>query len=219
MRTALEKATATRLAQQLVGIDACKVNFKEPYSYTSGGNGPFYADLRVLQSWVEIRAEFVDAIVKKLRGCTPRIELIAGIKTGAIPISILIADRLGIPHVSINKVAKEGSGGVLIEGMSPRGKNCAVIEDTVNEGKSLERGIEALRSLHAHIVMCVAMLVYHPGRMEAHFKTRRIDFHSIVSLEEVFEALVKAKKLSSPQLGDLRAWHSHHSCISPRRVS
>ena len=88
------KDLALQTAKHLLQINAIKLNLENPFTWASGWKSPIYCDNRIILSYPKIRSHLSDIISKKIAQEHTDPLIIAGVATGAIGISMLVADKL-----------------------------------------------------------------------------------------------------------------------------
>lgn len=202
-------------ADALVAAGVPGVNFTKLVEFKSRIMSPYYMDCRKIpgnpQSWEWI----VDAFDSLVGGVVSgEVEAVAGIQTGAIPLSSVLAySRLTtkgkgpMPHYAIRKEEKDHGLLGLIDGGNPAGKRVLLIEDMITTSDSLWRGVEALKNAGADVVGCMAIMSYDFRGANQRFADAGIPLGVLTTLEEVLDAMVRAKTLTELQRSDVREWH------------
>lgn len=201
------------VAKDLVRIGACQVDVVRGFPYTSGGRGPLYCNLRDVQGDVVLRNLVFGHMQEIVGQQYPECDILAGIKTGAIPLSASLADRLRLPHTSINKEPKAATG-ELLEGAKVKGRRCVVVEDTINKGGALVRGVNAAREAGGLVVGCLSVLVYR----EKVACDMGVDLYALTTVPDILAALMEARKISGDDRMLVEAWLSDQSSWRPREV-
>src|ERR1041385_3030337 len=93
----IENTTARKVASVLLDIGAIKLNYKNPFTWSSGWKSPVYCDNRLALSYPEIRSYVKDSLVSVIRKKFPEAEYIAGVATAGIPQGAIVAEALQLP--------------------------------------------------------------------------------------------------------------------------
>lgn len=146
---------AKQAARILLETKSVLCNIEQPFTYTSGKQGPVYVDCRRPLSFPQARKELMDMAAAMLRDNigADKIDLIAGAETAGIPYGALIADRLAKPMIYVRKKPKGHGRMSQIEGhIDDRTQPYVVLtEDLQNYGSSKKVFIEALRESGATV--------------------------------------------------------------------
>jgi len=151
-----------KAAQILLDTKSVLFNAKEPFTYTSGKQGPVYVDCRRLISFPEARGILMDMGAAIIREKCPDVKYIAGGETAGIPYAAFIAERLDQPMLYVRKKPKGFGRMAQIEGvMNDDNPNVILIEDLQTDGGSKRVFIDALRLAGATIEH--ALVIFHYG--------------------------------------------------------
>jgi orotate phosphoribosyltransferase len=138
------------LAKKIYKASNIKGNFK----LRSGQYSNEYFDKYLF----EANPEILDAIaLESLKLLPKRIDFIAGLEMGGIPIATIISHYSKIPMLLIRKKAKDYGTCKLAEGGDVKGKVILIIEDVVSTGGAIIDAVNELRKLGAEVndVICV----------------------------------------------------------------
>ena len=89
--------------------------------------------------------------------------------TGAIPIGTMIADKLSLPLGYVRSSKKAHGKGSLIEGGVDSRMPVLVVEDLINQGASIIKGIESLTEESYQVVGVVSIINYYFPKSSAFF--------------------------------------------------
>lgn len=146
---------AQKAAKILLDTKSVLCNVREPFTYTSGKQGPVYVDCRRPLSFPAERAQLMDMAADLLKSeiGADKIDIIAGAETAGIPYGALIADRLQKPMIYVRKKPKGHGRMSQIEGHFDESTSPHVVltEDLQNYGSSKKVFIDALREAGANI--------------------------------------------------------------------
>jgi len=139
----IEESTALPVAHKLLEIGAIKLNYKNPFTWSSGWKSPIYCDNRLALSYPLIRSYVKESLAKAVQKNYPQVECIAGVATAGIPQGALVADLLELPFVYVRPKPKEHGMGNLIEGKIDKGKKAVLVEDLISTGGSSLKAAQA----------------------------------------------------------------------------
>ena len=139
------KNLALQTAKQLLQINAIKLNLENPFTWASGWKSPIYCDNRIILSYPKIRSHLSDIISKKIAQEHSDPLIIAGVATGAIGISMLVADKLKLPFIYVRPEPKKHGQKNQIEGHLNLKLPVLVIEDLISTGKSSLNAVNSIK--------------------------------------------------------------------------
>ncbi len=113
-----------------------------------------YFDKYRFESDPLLLAEIADSLARLI---PERVDALAGLELGGVPLSTALSLRTGLPAVFVRKQAKEYGTARLAEGGEISGRCLLVIEDVVTSGGQLLESSKALRQLGATVnhALCV----------------------------------------------------------------
>src|SRR5882757_7305368 len=103
----IDEKTAGPVASRLLEIGAIKINYKTPFTWSSGWKSPIYCDNRLALSYPEVRTFIKEALSDAVKENFKGVEGIAGVATAGIPQGALIADMLNLPYSYVRPKPKE----------------------------------------------------------------------------------------------------------------
>ncbi len=210
------------VARWLVKAGVPGVNFEHLTTFKSGIKSPYYMDCRLLQASPEANIEVIRsyaALIDEMRTVANfDYDAIAGIQTGAIPFSSVLAydgqftcgngrASLPCPHYSIKKEEKDHGKKGPIDGGSPVGKNVIVVEDMMTTNGSLLRGVNALKTAGATVAGCVAIMSYDIDGANEKFVAEGIPLGLLTTLDDVLLAMFEQKQIADWQYREVINWH------------
>lgn len=186
-------ATKDEAARLLLETKSVLFNSRQPFTYTSGKQGPVYVDCRRLISFPQARTRLMDMGAEMLRATKP--DYVAGGETAGIPYAAFIAERLNLPMLYVRKKPKGFGRMAQIEGELESGKRVVLIEDLQTDGGSKKVFIDALRAAGA--VVEDAFVIFHYGIFPASLQNMRDMGVNLHALTDWWAVLNAARKMSS----------------------
>ena len=124
------------------------------FTLRSGATSTEYFDKYLFEADPKLLADIADAMVPLL---PDRIDALAGLELGGIPLVTMLSQRTGLPALFVRKKAKDYGTCRLAEGGEVAGRRLAVVEDVVTSGGAI---LDAWRELEpmgatADTVVCV----------------------------------------------------------------
>lgn len=155
-------AVRQETARILLDTHSVLFNAREPFTYTSGRQGPVYVDCRRLISFPAERARLMDFAAAIIGAACPGLAYVAGGETAGIPYAAFVSERLNLPMLYVRKKPKGFGRMAQIEGvMDEAGKQTILVEDLQTDGGSKKTFIDALRQAGA--VVEHSFVVFHYG--------------------------------------------------------
>jgi orotate phosphoribosyltransferase len=195
-----------KVAQNLLQINAIKLNPAKPFTWASGLKSPIYCDNRKTLSYPGVRNLIRDSFVDIIREKYPETEAIAGVATGAIAHGVLVAEVLNLPFVYIRSSAKSHGMENLIEGDCIPGQKYIVVEDLISTGGSSLKAVEALRSAGCNVLGMVAIFSYGFSQAVNNFLTAQCKLETLCHYEVLIETAKKTGYISENEIDTLRKW-------------
>ncbi len=198
------------IAQLLVKHDIVRVNFEDPFKWTSGILSPIYCDCRELTGIVEAREIVIEAFMKLIKERSLAHDVVAGTATAGISWASFVADRLAIPMLYVRSKPKGHGAGKMVEGRSDHGQDILVVEDAVSTGGSSVKSVEALRNeLEANITHILGIFSWSTPLSIENEKKHNIKFLTLTAFDEIVEALLEAGKITTEQKESLERFHDN----------
>ena len=196
-------------AEELLRIQAIKVQPQQPFTWASGWLSPFYCDNRKTLSYPALRSFIKIELGRLVLEHFPQANAVAGVATGAIPQGALVADELGLPFVYVRSKAKDHGLANQIEGQLLPGMKVVVVEDLISTGGSSLKAVEALREAGVEVVGMVASFTYGFPVAEEAFKTAGVELITVSNYPAVVEAALKSGYIKKEQVPMLQAWRQN----------
>ncbi|RLG58681.1 MAG: orotate phosphoribosyltransferase [Candidatus Hydrothermarchaeota archaeon] len=114
------------------------------FTLASGKKSDYYINIKEVYTKPEVLKEIAVKMAEIIEG--KKIDKIAGVAIGAIPIAVALSLQTGIPFVIVRKEEKNHGTSSKIEGEIKKGERVVIVEDVTTTGGSVINAIEALRS-------------------------------------------------------------------------
>jgi orotate phosphoribosyltransferase len=194
------------IAQELLQINAIKLNPAKPFTWASGWKSPIYCDNRKTLSYPDVRSKIRDSFTELIRNKYPDAQGIAGVATGAIAHGVLVAEQLGLPFVYIRSAAKGHGLENLIEGNYEPKQRFVVVEDLISTGSSSLKAVEALRAENCEVMGMVAIFSYgFPDAVE-NFLNAGCNLDTLSNYEILIQIAAESGYVTNEELGTLKEW-------------
>lgn len=193
-------------ADKLLKVKAVKLQPTQPFTWASGWKSPIYCDNRKLISYPEVRNFLKVQFAHLVLGKYPKVDVIAGVATGAIAIGALVADVLGLPFVYIRSTPKDHGLENLIEGDLKSGQNVVVIEDLVSTGGSSIKAVQAVRNAGANVLGMIAIFTYGFPVAEKAMADANVQLTTLCNYDAILEEALRTQYIDESQLNTLQEW-------------
>ena len=202
----IEETSALPIADKLLEIGAIKLNYKNPFTWSSGWKSPVYCDNRLALSYPAIRTYVKESLAAAIRKNYPQVECIAGVATAGIPQGALVADLLELPFVYVRPKPKEHGMGNLIEGKVDKGKKAVLVEDLISTGGSSLKAAQAMTEAGFNVIGMVAIFTYGFEVAEESFAQANIPLVCLSDFNYLLTQAVSKKYLDENQLSYVKSW-------------
>jgi orotate phosphoribosyltransferase len=202
----IQQETAGPVASRLLQVGAVKLNYKEPYTWSSGWKSPVYCDNRITLSYPAVRSFIKENLARAIQLNFPRVECIAGVATAGIPQGALVADMLSLPFVYVRPKPKEHGMGNLIEGKVEEGARVVLVEDLISTGGSSLKAAQAMQDAGCKVIGMVAIFTYGFETAEKNFSEAGIPLVCLSDFNHLLQQAVDQKYLDETQLVYVKSW-------------
>ena len=206
-----DKETAKQTAEVLLQINAIKLQPKDPFTWASGWKSPIYCDNRIVLSFPPIRNYIRETMAKHIEAHYGKVDVIAGVATGAIGIGILVAEYLGLPFIYVRPEAKSHGRQNQIEGFVESGQNVVVVEDLISTGKSSLNAVKALEAANVNVKGMVAIFSYGFDVSKKNFEAANVELHTLSNYENLLEQALETMYINSKEQEVLALWNDNPS--------
>jgi orotate phosphoribosyltransferase len=130
--------------------EAGMIKFGE-FTLSSQKKSPYYVNLRVLPSHVELFSMALDELDSMISQNEQRGIGIASVELSGIPLGAALASKIRVPFVYVRKEAKTHGTGELIEGEVEKASKFVIVDDVLTTGGNVLHATRALRDEGAEI--------------------------------------------------------------------
>ena len=116
------------------------------FTLASGAKSKYYIDIKRASTDPKVLKLIAQGMAAKLKELDLKIDRIAGIVLGSVPLAAALSLETGIPYVMVRKEKKDHGTGKLIEGVLNSGEKVLVVEDVITSAGSSVKGIATLRA-------------------------------------------------------------------------
>jgi orotate phosphoribosyltransferase len=202
----IQEKTAKLVASKLLEIGAIKLNYKNPFTWSSGWKSPIYCDNRLALSYPVIRKFIKESLTQAIRESFPQVECIAGVATAGIPQGALVAEEMNLPFVYVRPKPKEHGMGNLIEGKVEKGQKVVLIEDLISTGGSSLKAAQAMSDAGFKVIGMVAIFTYGFEASEKAFTEEGVPLICLSDFNHLLPEAIRQKYLDEDQLIYVKSW-------------
>lgn len=198
---------AKEIIQRLIQIKAIKLNFENPFTWSSGIKSPIYCDNRLIWSYPGIRSYIINALIKNNER-SQNINAIAGVATAGIPPAAFLASQLSLPFVYVRSNSKDHGLENKIEGRILGDENVLVIEDLISTGGSSIAAAQALIERGVKIEGVHSIFSYGLRKAQSNFDKAGIAHQSLARLNHLIEYGIENEIMSKKEAEKLEEWRN-----------
>ncbi|MFC3415311.1 orotate phosphoribosyltransferase [Algoriphagus hitonicola] len=204
----LDQSVAAEVANQLLEIQAIRLQPDKPFTWASGWKSPIYCDNRLSLSYPKVRSLIKENLTKSIQHYFPEVEAIAGVATAGIPQGALLANDLDIPFVYVRSKPKGHGMENMIEGKVVTGQKVVVVEDLVSTGGSSLKAVEDLRKAGFEVLGMVAIFSYGFALADENFKNANVKLIVLSHYEAMLPKAVERNYIDQTMLESLSEWRN-----------
>jgi orotate phosphoribosyltransferase len=200
------KQIREEVAEALVAANAVVFTPRHPITFKSGIVSPVYVDNRRLPyhptEWHIVMKHLhrvIDALDLPL-------DVIAGVATGGIPHSAVVAYNMRKPSVFVRKEDKAHGTGSRIEGGDVSDCRVLLIEDMITTGGSSLSSVAALREAGAIVQDCMAIISYGFSESVEAFTEMGVRLHTLTHFAHAVQAAQQQGMLDKDDIQLVMDW-------------
>src|SRR6478735_3545085 len=202
----IQEETAGKVASLLLEVEAIKLNYKNPFTWSSGWKSPIYCDNRLALSYPAIRTFIKENLAQAIKENFAAAECIAGVATAGVPQGALVAEELDLPYIYVRPKPKDHGMGNLIEGKITKGQKVVLIEDLISTGGSSLKAAQALQEAGFKVLGMVAIFTYGFETAQKNFDDAGIPLVCLSDFSSLLTEAVKMKYISEDELVYVKSW-------------
>ena len=150
----------TKIAKDLLKIQAVFLRPDEPFTWASGIKSPVYCDNRLTLSDHQVRLDVENGLAEIVKTHYPEAQALMGTSTAGIAHAAITAHLLKLPMGYVRSGAKDHGRKNQIEGKLEKGQKVVVIEDLISTGGSVLEVVDVLREAGAEVLGIASIFTY-----------------------------------------------------------
>lgn len=150
----------TKIAKDLLKIQAVFLRPDEPFTWASGIKSPIYCDNRLTLSDHQVRLDVENGLAEIVKTHYPEAQALMGTSTAGIAHAAITAHLLELPMGYVRSGAKDHGRKNQIEGKLEKGQKVVVIEDLISTGGSVLEVVDVLREAGAEVLGIASIFTY-----------------------------------------------------------
>ena len=199
------------IAESLLKVKAIKLSAEDHFTWASGWNSPIYCDNRKTLSFPSVRRQICSSFVEVIKQKFPKVEVIAGVATGAIAHGVLVAEQMNKPFIYVRAEAKSHGLTNKIEGNYKKGDKVVVIEDLISTGGSSLAAVEALRAEGVEVLGMMAIFTYSFPQAAANFEKANCIVHTLSNYSTLLDVAKEQSYIKADDIDTLSQWRENPS--------
>lgn len=152
------------------------------FTLASGKKSNYYVNVKEVYTKPAVLKEIVEEMAKFVR--KRKVDKIAGVALGAVPIAVALGLELGIPFLVVRKHKKGHGTNIQIEGELKKGDKVIMVEDVVTTGGSVITGVEEIRKKGGICNTVLAVVDREEGALEL-LKGHKVELISLITAREL----------------------------------
>ncbi|MEN6619373.1 MAG: orotate phosphoribosyltransferase [Rikenellaceae bacterium] len=194
------------IAKQLLDLKAVQLSVDKPFIWASGWKSPIYCDNRKILSYPKSRSIVSKNLARIIEHNYEKVEIIAGVATGAIAWGVLVAQELNKPFIYVRPQPKDHGTGAQIEGELPSGANVVVVEDLISTGASSLSAVDCLSKAGANVLGMVAIFSYNFDKSRRAFEYSNCELRTLTNYDALLDQALACNYIAQSEMDTLREW-------------
>ena len=201
----------TKIAKDLLKIQAVFLRPNDPFTWASGIKSPIYCDNRLTLSDPEVRMDVESGLAEVIKEHYPEVEVLMGTSTAGIAHAAITAHLMGLPMGYVRSGAKDHGRKNQIEGKLLPGQKVVVVEDLISTGGSCIEVVEALREAGAEVLGIVSIFTYGMQKGLDRMAAANVTNYSLSNFDAVCEVAADEGKIRPEDIDRLKKFRANPS--------
>lgn len=150
----------SKIAKDLLSIQAVFFRPEQPFTWASGIKSPVYCDNRLTLTAPNVRSDVESGLAQLIRENYPDVDVLMGTSTAGIAHAAITAHLMDLPMGYVRSGAKDHGRQNQIEGKLEAGQKVVVVEDLISTGGSVLEVVDVLREAGAVVLGVVSIFTY-----------------------------------------------------------
>ena len=181
----------TKIAKDLLKIQAVFLRPDEPFIWASGIKSPIYCDNRLTLSDVAVRTDVEAGLAALIREHYPDAQILMGTSTAGIAHAAITAHLMGLPMGYVRSGSKDHGRKNQIEGKLVPGQKVVVVEDLISTGGSVIEVVDVLRESGAEVLGIVSIFTYGMAKSVERLKEAGVKNVSLTDFDAVIDTAAR----------------------------
>lgn len=201
----------TKIAKDLLKIQAVFLRPDEPFTWASGIKSPIYCDNRLTLSDHQVRLDVENGLAELVKTHYPEAEVLMGTSTAGIAHAAITAHLLALPMGYVRSGAKDHGRKNQIEGKLVPGQKVVVIEDLISTGGSVLDTVAALRAAGAEVLGVISIFTYGMAKGRQRLTEAGVKCVSLTDLDTIAQVGVQQGYITQGDVARLLAFRDDPS--------
>lgn len=201
----------TKIAKDLLKIQAVFLRPDEPFTWASGIKSPIYCDNRLTLSDHQVRLDVENGLAELVKTHYPEAEVLMGTSTAGIAHAAITAHLLALPMGYVRSGAKDHGRKNQIEGKLVPGQKVVVIEDLISTGGSVLDTVAALRAAGAEVLGVISIFTYGMAKGRQRLAEAGVKCVSLTDLDTIAQVGVQQGYITQGDVARLLAFRDDPS--------
>lgn len=167
------------LKESLIECGAIKFG---KFKLTSGKESNYYVDIKQASTNPKVLKEIAEEMNKLISG--DKVDLLAGMELGAVPLAVALSLETKIPYVIIRKEKPAHGTGKQLVGKTEPEQHVVVVEDVATTGGSVVKALDVLREEGLSVEKVIVVVDREEGASET-LKGHNIELIPLVRASEL----------------------------------
>jgi len=203
--------TSTRIAKDLLQIQAVFFRPEEPFTWASGIKSPVYCDNRLTLTAPSVRSDVENALAAVIRREYPDCQVLMGTSTAGIAHAAITAHILGLPMGYVRSSSKDHGRQNQIEGRLEPGERVVVVEDLISTGGSVVEVVNVLRDAGAEVLGIASIFTYGMKKGVERLAAANVRNVSLTSFDAVAQVAAQEAYIKPEDIERLLAFRDNPS--------
>lgn len=203
------------LARKLLKISAVNLQPDNSFIWANGWNAPMYTDMRKTLSYPSLRNFIKVELTRLIMENFGEVDAVAGVATGAIAYSTLVADELGMPYAYVRTTPKDHGLENLIEGNFKPGSKVVIVNDLITNGSRSLRVAQTLRDAGCEVLGIVAMLDFGFSDAADKLDEMGIPCRALSNYNDLLDEALAEGVIVASDIAAFNEWHDNPDTWTP----